>query len=178
MSKKNNWIESWCRTHLNELEKYRGLVVAVHKDHGIINASRDMLVLKDQARFLKKKLVPDVAYIYTADYLLPLGEKREEDDDVFPSFGDPQPPTVKKGPLDVEDQGPVPEKMDPPTPLSDPFDNSGIVLDGTQPEAETKNPFSSPDKQPPFQPRSSPAFDRGILIDGGGAGYRRSLRVD
>ena len=138
MSNDLKWVKSWCKLNLDELEDYRGFIVAVHPVHGIINAARNVATLHEQLEFTKRKVRADVAIVHTADHLPPLEDKRMED----------------------EDDEPVPEDPNPPPPLTDPFDNSHVVLDGSQPAPveveQTKpegTPFPSKDPQPPFQPR-------------------------
>jgi hypothetical protein len=171
------WVDPWCKRHQADLEEYRGFAVIVHIEHGIISAARTISELWTHAHYLKKRLLPGIAYVETWRVLPPLDNKREEPkDEDFPSLFPSAAPTVKTDPLDVEDQGPVPERADPPPPLDrapDPFDND-VVLDGA-PHPET-NPFPSPDKQPPFMPHPSPG--RSLVVDGAGGSLRRGLRFD
>jgi len=163
------WVKPWCRSHLDELEEYRGFVVIIHSGWGVISSARSMATLWTQARFLKKKLLPDIAYVYTSDVLPPLDDKREDDDE--------------------DDLGPVPEKTDPPPPLDhvpDPFDND-VVLDGaSHPDLLTPGwpmipsgslgPHPSPHPQPPFTPRLPRPSN--IRVDGVSRGPSRGIRYD
>ncbi len=154
MSEDIKWVKPWCKMNLDELEDYRGFVVAVHPEHGIINAARNVATLHEQLEFTKRKVRAKVAVVYTSDYLPPLDDARMEDDD---------------------GEEPVPEDPDPPPPLAPPvdlFDTTEITLDGSRhPEApieaehglaplpndgpgpEKATPFPSKDPQPPFTPR-------------------------
>jgi hypothetical protein len=152
------WVQPWCRDNLDELEEYRGFVVILHEEHGIVSAARSMSELWGHARFLNKKLLPHIAYVHTSDVLPPLNDKREDDDELGP----------------VPEDFAVPEKTEPPVPLSPPIDlfDNNVVLDGSQPP-----PFPSPHPQPPFMPR--PSADRGnIRVDGVARGPRSGIRYD
>ena len=166
------WVQEWCTEHALELAHYRGLVVAIHPQNGIVTIARDLENLTAQVGFLRRSIASECAAI--------------DVDGALSMIGRPglrvmkRPDSPNMDPHRQEAKAPVPEKTDPPPPLSppiDPFDNE-VTLDGARlpefevgdvgtfnPKPEDKaTPFPSPDKQPKFMPRRSPLSD--VRLDG------------
>jgi hypothetical protein len=132
------WIEGWCAGHVNELEDYRGLAIAVHRDEGIVASAPTLAILWDHVSFLRKKVRRVVAVTHANNYLPALDDG---------SFGPAQPPTVKTDPLDIEDEGPAEELTNLPPPLDDPSDNSDQVIDGSrEPDPSDVSDFNAPEE--------------------------------
>lgn len=166
------WVIDWCREHATDLAPFRGERVVLHELFGVLFHSVDCDELFLKVGTLRKRIRCDIAFIEVDVMLEKVGRPGLK---VVPRPDAPMKPHRQS-------QKPVPEKNDPPPPLSpqiDPFDND-IVIDGSYPSGQRLGPdgwpiadgislkpsgsFPSPHKQPPFMPRVSPASN--VRLDG------------
>jgi len=119
----DDWVQPWCEEHVGALLQYRGQVVTLHPTFGIVGVANNVELALVQEQHLRRSIARECYHIGVDSMLEKLGWKE---------------PAAET---------PVPEKKDPPPALNDPFDNSDMIIDGS-------NPFPSPHKQPPYMPRT------------------------
>jgi len=145
----NHWVNRWAKKHVAELKKHVGLVLTLHPEHGIINASPNSAVATNQLQYLKKSIAKD-AWLMEANHLLTrLGEMPRaittipKPDVTRPrkEKAAPKAWVKKREPTDpipqLDAAVPVPERPGPPPSLAPlgPADDD-VILDGSRPVLE------------------------------------------
>lgn len=133
------WVTAWCKEHAVALERYRDMVITVHREYGIVAVSHDISDAIIRSPHLKRSVFKKSCFVEVDETVL--GPKPINMSELL---ADTAANTLPRMLAHEAPDVPVPEETDPPPPLAppyDPFDND-LVIDGSRPEVGDVGTFN------------------------------------